>query len=154
MLKAEQDVPGAGVESSVGRFDSYNNVTFRLIQKLTAIWKQNAKLTHSLTFNYHSGYHDEALSADLGNARSVNADGTLGPAVDSIRDVKSYSTLDWQTKYKWNANLSVTVGIKNLLNQDPPFTQRIDGGGNQLGYDGRYTDPLGRQLYVVSNFKF
>ncbi|WP_323141147.1 TonB-dependent receptor domain-containing protein [Massilia phyllosphaerae] len=154
MLKAQQDVPGAGVESSVGRFDSYNEVTFRLIQRLTATWKQNANFTHALTFSYRSGYHDQALSADLGNARLVNADGTLGAAVDSVRDVKSYSTFDWQTKYKWNANLSVTLGIKNLLNQDPPFTQRIDGGGNQLGYDGRYADPLGRQIYVVSNVKF
>jgi iron complex outermembrane receptor protein len=68
--------------------------------------------------------------------------------------VKAYYTLDLQSKVIFSKNLTITGGIKNLFNQDPPFSQRIEGGGNQLGYDGRYTDPLGRQFYVVGNLKF
>jgi hypothetical protein len=28
------------------------------------------------------------------------------------------------------------------------------GGGNQLGYDGRYTDPRGRSFYITGNYRF
>lgn len=28
------------------------------------------------------------------------------------------------------------------------------GGGNQVGYDGRYTDPLGRTFYLTGSYKF
>ncbi|MFZ6815005.1 TonB-dependent receptor domain-containing protein [Undibacterium sp. Rencai35W] len=154
MLKAEQAVPGSDVEKSVGRFDAYNNVVFRVISKLAATWKPSATYTHTLTANYHSGYHDAPITADDGAVRKVNADGTLGDYVDSVRDVKSYTVFDWQTKARLTKSFTLTGGIKNLFNVDPPFSQRINGGGNQLGYDGRYTDPLGRQFYLVGNYKF
>ena len=154
MLIADQDVPGSDVEHSVGRFNAYNEVTFRLISKLAATWTQSAQLKHTLTANYHSSYHDEPLTADDGALRAVNADGTLGAYVGLTRDVGSYLNFDWQTKYSYNKNFTLTGGIKNVFNVDPPFSQRIDGGGNQLGYDGRYTDPLGRQFYLVGNYKF
>jgi outer membrane receptor protein involved in Fe transport len=49
---------------------------------------------------------------------------------------------------------TLTAGVKNLFDIDPPFTIRNAGGGNQSGYDGRYADPLGRQIYLVGNYKF
>ncbi len=36
----------------------------------------------------------------------------------------------------------------------PPLTLQNAGGGNQLGYDGRYADPMGRALYLTGNVKF
>jgi iron complex outermembrane receptor protein len=30
----------------------------------------------------------------------------------------------------------------------------VAGGGNQVGYDARYTDPLGRQFYITGAYKF
>ena len=36
MTKAEQDNPGTGLEKNIGRFNSYADVTFRVISKLTA----------------------------------------------------------------------------------------------------------------------
>jgi iron complex outermembrane receptor protein len=155
MLKADIDVPGGPTERSVGRFNAYNDVTFRLIQKMVATWNQSAMFKHSLTMNYHSSYHDETITADnQGTVRAINADGSYGAYVDLARDVHAYTTFDWQTKVNFNKNFTLTGGVKNLFNQDPPFSQREAGGGNQSGYDGRYTDPLGRQLYVVGNYKF
>ncbi|MFC3374932.1 TonB-dependent receptor [Rugamonas sp. CCM 8940] len=61
-----------------------------------------------------------------------------------------YVTLDYQLKANYVKNLSVTAGIKNLLKQGPPFSVRNSGGGNQVGYDGRYAAPLGRQFYLVA----
>lgn len=155
MLKAEQQaLAGDAFESSVARYDSYNNVTFRLISKLTATWKPSPKYMHSLTMNYHSGYQDAPIIADDGAVRLVNADGSFGDFVDSNRKVKSYGVWDWQSKISISKQFTLTGGVKNILNTDPPFSQRIAGGGNQLGYDGRYTDPLGRQIYLVGAYKF
>ncbi len=54
----------------------------------------------------------------------------------------------------FSKNLTITGGIRNLFNQDPPFTQRNAGGGNTNGFDPRYADAFGRQFYVVGNLKF
>jgi iron complex outermembrane recepter protein len=155
MLKSEKtSVGGEPAESSVGRFDKFKNVTFRVISKLALSLKTSDKYTHSLTANYHSGYHDAHVRDDVGVIRILNADGTVGAPVTSDRDVRNYYTFDWQSKASIGKNLTVTAGIRNLFNQDPPFSQRVNGGGNQLGFDGRYTDPLGRQIYLVGSLKF
>ena len=156
MLKADSEsgIAGDKVEKSVGRFDKYNNVTFRVISRLSAIWKPSDRYTHSLTLGYHSSYKDQVITADDGSTAIRNADGSAGDNVDLTRTVKAYYTFDFQSKVNVSKNLTITGGIKNIFNQDPPFSQRNAGGGNQLGYDGRYTDPLGRQFYVVGNLKF
>jgi iron complex outermembrane receptor protein len=162
MLKADltSGSPGVPVEKTVGTFDSYNNVTFRVISKLSTTWKPSDRYTHSLTLGYHSSYRDQKITAsdDFADGDDTvaarNPDGTAGDNVNLTRQVKAYYTLDWQSKVNFSKNLSITGGIKNLFNQDPPFSQRNAGGGNHLGFDGRYTDPLGRQFYVVGNLKF
>jgi len=154
MLKAEQDVPLVGTEKSIGRFNSYDDVVFRLISKVVFSLKSSDKMTNSLTVNYRSGYHDKPLTADDAAVRVVNADGSIGGAVAMERDVKSYTTVDYQIKADYIKNLTLTAGIKNLLDQDPPLSVRNSGGGNQVGYDGRYTDPLGRTFYVNASYKF
>lgn len=165
MLKAEQNIPGVGIEQSVGRFDSSDNVVFRVISRLTFTLKTSDMFTNSVTMNYKSGYHDKNIIADDGQLRSTNADGSLGGytdlsypyegnAQDTHRDVQSYMTIDWQLKSNVNKNFTVTGGIRNLFNQDPPLSIRNTGGGNQVGYDGRYTDPLGRTYYLTGNYKF
>jgi iron complex outermembrane recepter protein len=80
----------------------------------------------------------------------------LTPSGDPMsRDVKSYTLVDWQTKYSYTKALSFTLGIKNLFDSKPPFSI-VDQSGtsNARGYDARYTDPIGRQFYLVGNYKF
>ncbi len=154
MLKAEQDVPGVGVEKSIGRFNSYDDVVFRVVSKLVFALKTSDKLSNSLTINYRSGYHDKPISEDDAAVRSVNADGSIGGVVAMERDVRSYTTADYQIKLNYVKNLTVTAGIRNLLDENPPFSVRNSGGGNQVGYDGRYADPLGRTFYLTGNYRF
>ena len=154
MLKAEQDVPGVGLEKSVGRFDSSDNVVFKIISRMVFALKSSDIVSNSLTVNYHSGYRDKVIAADDAQLRFVNADGTVGGLAGLERSVKKYLTLDWQIKANASKNLTLTAGIRNLLNQDPPLSIRNTGGGNQVGYDGRYTDPLGRTVYMTGNLKF
>jgi iron complex outermembrane receptor protein len=154
MMKAEQDVPGVGLENSVGRFDSSDNVVFRVASRLMMSLKTSDQFTHSLTANFKSGYHDKVMTAGDAQLRSVNADGTLGAYAGVEREVASYTTFDYQLKANLVKNLTITGGIRNLLNQDPPLSIRNTGGGNQVGYDGRYTDPLGRTFYLTAGYKY
>jgi iron complex outermembrane receptor protein len=49
---------------------------------------------------------------------------------------------------------NVTLGVKNLTDEDPPRSLKSAGGGQQIGYDDRYYDPRGRTWYVKGEFKF
>ncbi|CDG84931.1 TonB-dependent receptor [Janthinobacterium agaricidamnosum] len=86
--------------------------------------------------------------------KGVNPDGTLGDFVGIERDVSSYYTFDWQTRAELKKGLVLTAGIRNLMDKDPSFSHRIAGGGNQVGYDGRYSSPLGRTFYLSGSARF
>ena len=152
MLRSEKEVDGV-VESSVDRFDGFNNATSRIIQRLTTSLK-TGMFTNALTWNWRSGYQDAVQTAADQTVKIVNADGSLGDNATVVRSVGSYSTIDWQTRVEATKNIVVTVGVKNLLDKNPPFSIRTAGGGNQIGYDGRYASPLGRQFYLGGNLKF
>ena len=155
MMKSDfQTLPTDPVENSVGRFDSYNTVAFRWISKLATTWKQSERLNHTLTGVYKSGYHDMPLVPSNFALVELGPDGSAGPFIAHERKVDDYLVWDWQTRFKYSANLTLTGGLKNIFDRDPPFSQRIAGGGNQMGFDARYTDPLGRQVYLVANYKF
>ena len=106
MLKSEKELPDVDAdgkkinktESSLGRFDSFNNVTTRVISRIAVSLKTPGMFTHTLAMNYRSGYHDQVISADDATLKAVNPDGTLGAFVDMARDVKAYETYDWQTR--------------------------------------------------------
>ncbi|MEO6921119.1 MAG: TonB-dependent receptor [Collimonas sp.] len=155
MLKAEQDFPGTGIQSSLGKYGANQNVVFRVISRLAGSWKQSDTWTHTLIANYRSGYHDETYTASDATVRIVNPDGSYGAYVDMPNhNVASYTTFDWQTKLTVKKGFEITGGIKNLFARTPPLSLVTAGGGNQVGYDARYTDPLGRQFYLTGSYKF
>jgi len=86
--------------------------------------------------------------------RIVNPNGTIGGTVDMVdHKVDAYKTMDLQTQYLYSKSLTLTAGILNLTDEDPPMTIRVSGP-HQLGYDPRYTDPRGRTFYASLNYKF
>ncbi|MFZ6710211.1 hypothetical protein [Undibacterium sp. TC9W] len=150
MLMSDFDIPGSPTVRSVGRYDENNAVAFRVISKLVATLKTSDMFTHALTMNYRSGYHDASASASV---REVNANGSFGDFVTVKRDVASYTTFDWQTRAQLRNNLALTVGVRNLFNVNPPLSLK-EGNGDQVGYDGRYTDALGRTFYLTGSYNF
>ncbi|MEJ6000802.1 TonB-dependent receptor domain-containing protein [Paucibacter soli] len=154
MLKAESDDGTGKIEVSLGRFDAYNSAVSRVIQRVTANLQTGGMFSHTLAWNWRSGYHDAVQDAGDGKVRSVNADGSLGAYASIVRDVQAYSTFDWQTRANVAKGITVTLGIKNLLDEAPPLSIRTSGGGNQIGYDGRYASPLGRQFYLSGSFSY
>lgn len=148
LLKSDYDLPGNPTVQSVGRYDEFNNVAFRVITRLATTLMTSDMFSHTMMINYKSGYHDHQASV-----REVNTDGSFGNFVDLNRDVASYTTFDWQTRAQLKKNMTLTFGIKNLFDKNPPLSLK-DGNGDQVGYDGRYADAMGRTFYVTGSMKF
>jgi iron complex outermembrane receptor protein len=143
---------GGEVQSDLGRFGPDNAVVFR-VQSHLNLSLVTGKLTNTLTAHYRSGYHDQAYPVDTA-IYAVAPDGSIGESVafEGLR-TPSYTTFDWQGRYDFGA-FALTAGIKNLFNRNPPLTLQNAGGGNQLGYDARYSDPRGRSFYITGNYRF
>jgi iron complex outermembrane recepter protein len=156
MIQSQYEVAGLpGYQSSLGGIGPDTQVTFRWLANLS-MSLETGKFTNTLNFTFKPGYQDAESTASSGSeVRVVNANGSIGGRVGVVRRVSPYSLMDWQGKYAFSKELALTVGIKNLLDRDPPFTiQNLDGTGNMRGYDARYADPLGRQFYLSGNYKF
>jgi iron complex outermembrane recepter protein len=147
MLKADYELPG-GKQTDLGKFGGDNNVVFRNIVRL-ALGLQTGDFTHTALVKYRSGYADQAFTADSGNV--VNE--VTGEGVAYNGRVKSYTTVDWQTRWQYSKDLRFTVGITNLFDEAPPRSLKLVGG-NQVGYDGRYADPTGRALTAGASYRF
>ncbi len=154
MIEAQQDYPGVGKQSSLGIFGPDNKVVSKFLSRFEINLKQSDMWKHLLAMNYRSAYKDQGYAASDSAVKVVNADGTYGAFVD-MHDhiVKAYTTYDWQTEFSWKTMIA-RVGIKNLMDAKPPLSILNVGSGNQVGYDGRYADPLGRQYYATLAYKF
>jgi iron complex outermembrane receptor protein len=70
------------------------------------------------------------------------------------RRVGSYETYDLQAMYQGWRSLKVTLGVRNVLDRHPPYTN--SGGQNsfQAGYDPSYVDPRGRTYIAALGYTF
>jgi iron complex outermembrane receptor protein len=71
---------------------------------------------------------------------------------DPAFEVDAYSTFDTSVTWTGIKNLTVTAGIKNILDEDPPQTVQVTTF--QRGYDPRFTDPRGRTYTLRVAYKF
>lgn len=71
------------------------------------------------------------------------------------RDVSPYGELDLQAMYSGFKNLTLTAGVKNVTNRQPPFsfTNASDNAYTQMGFAELYTN-RGRFLYANVAYKF
>jgi iron complex outermembrane receptor protein len=119
---------GGDFISAVGRY-SDNAPVFRWQHVLTVNWTYGSWST-SLSQRFKSGYTDQ------GGANSVD----------------SYALHDLSVSYTGIKNLTLTAGVNNLLDKDPPLS--VQSTTFQRGYDPRFTDPLGRTFLVRAGYKF
>jgi iron complex outermembrane receptor protein len=114
---------------NVGRFTSDNGAIPR--------WK------HYITASYRTGPFDFTVSQNF----------VLGYTDDSgNRRVASYEVYDLQGRWEGWKGLSVTLGVKNIFDRDPPASDQ--GQTFQVGYDPRYTDPRGRMYFLGLKYAF
>jgi iron complex outermembrane receptor protein len=136
-------VPGDGFLTDLGRYEN-GVVAFRWKARLSNTVDIGA-WTHNVSFNYQSGYRDDPTE--------VLVRGTLDYETVQ-RKVSEYWTLDWQSRWQVNKQLSLVVGANNLLDEDPPLSITVNGGGQMVGYDSRYYDARGRTVYLRANYRF
>jgi iron complex outermembrane receptor protein len=114
--------------NAVGRY-SDNAPVFRWQHVLTLTWDRGpwgATVSH----RFKSGYKDQ----------------------DEVHDVGSYEVIDASLSFVGVKNLTLTAGIRNLLDSDPPRSYQVTTF--QRGYDPRFTDPLGRTFVFQASYKF
>lgn len=131
--------------SEIGVFSRSNDLGLR--------WKHTAFMevsqgnwTGRLTQVYRSGYKDYALPGV--------AAGLIKPA-DWNPDVKPYLLHHVSATYRGIKNLTMTFGVKNIFNQDPPFSAAYDSDtGAGSSWDPRVADPRGRSYTASLSYSF
>jgi iron complex outermembrane receptor protein len=98
---------------------------------LTLDWNRG-RWTGTLAQIYSSGY-DDVLPLPTGSNLPIEVDG--------------FSTWDIQGSYTGLAGWRVAAGIRNLLDEEPPFSTV-----NGIGYNKRVGSPLGRTYYVRAGY--
>jgi iron complex outermembrane recepter protein len=115
-------------EENVGRFGG-TYVKFRWQHALTLGWK-SGPWGATVANSYKTGYLDQGGG----------------------RDVEAYSLWNITGSYEGIKGLSLMAGIKNLFDKDPPLS--VQSTLFQQGFDARYTDPVGRALYMRASYSF
>ena len=146
---------GAGLpfNTDLGVYGPDQQVVFK-VQSNASIGLDTDHYGASLTAHYRTGYRDQAYTA--GNATVfTNANGLPGTPINFAGlNVPSHATFDAQGVLKFTEAAKMTFGIKNFTDKKPPLSLQTGGGGNQVGYDGRYYDILGRTFYLRVETKF
>ncbi len=92
------------------------------------------------------------FNVTLGNSyQSSYTDWQTDPNGD-LRTVSSMSLWDLHAQWKGIRNLDLTLGVKNLLDTDPPHTNQQNSF--QAGFDPSYYDPRARVVYVSATYTF
>ena len=129
-----QNEPGGPFTENAGRYADATPV-FR--------WR------HNLLFSLARG----DWSFNLSNRyMSHYVDQNAAVAPEFFNNVGHYSTWSISTTYSGNKTAELTAGIKKLFDEKPPFTNQVTNF--QLGYDPRYTDPLGATVYMRLTYRF
>jgi iron complex outermembrane recepter protein len=131
--------------SEVGRWTRSNDLGIR--------WKHTAHVSYRrgnwsgmLSNLYRGGYIDQVLPGV--------ANGTVKPPQWNAK-VKPYNTFGLSLTYRGIKNTMVIAGIKNLLNEDPPFTVAYDSNlGAGSSWEPRVADPRGRSYTMRVEYKF
>jgi len=134
-----QNAPGDAFVSNLNRFVT-DGVVQRWRHTVSVDWDRGP-LSASLQNTFSSGYEDQNTAINIDNGSVVAAN-----------RVKRYSLWDLSGAYAVNTNLKLRVGIQNLFDTSPPYS-------NQAyyflsGYDPSYTDPRGRRFYASANYSF
>lgn len=120
--------------------DTVNSATGGVIPR----WKTylSANLTTgpwstTLAYNWQSGYED------LPSAFTATG-----------RRVAAYQSFDTQVQFTGLKSTTLTLGINNIFNRDPPYTNAGGQTSFQSGYDPQYADPRGRFIYGSVKYAF
>jgi len=123
-----QDFVGGPWNQNVGVYVGVGPI-FRWQHSANARWTYGS-FTVGLAGHYKSGYLDQ----------------------DPSNTVSSYATADAYVTWKPIKNVSLTLGVNNLTDREPPYSNQ--GEVFQANYDPRFADPTGRKYYLRGSYQF
>jgi iron complex outermembrane recepter protein len=131
--------------SEVGQWTRSNDVGIR--------WKHTAFLSYRrgnwsgmINQLYRGGYVDQLLPGV--------ANGSVRPPNWNAK-VKPYETYSFSLTYRGFKNITVIAGVKNVFNEDPPFSVAYDSNsGAGSSWEPRVADPRGRSYTLRVDYKF
>jgi len=114
------------------------------------------KWKHAATFNLTRGDWNFLVSNNFasGYKDQVPNNGKGTPPSGFDPDVASYTRFGLATTYKGFKNTSITFGVQNLFDRDPPFTAHNVDDVVGAGWDPRVADPRGRAYTLNLTYKF
>ena len=132
-------------DSEVGRFTRSGDLGIR--------WKHTASITRTegdwsatLAQVYRSGYADFVIPGI--------ANGTVAAPNWNPR-VKPYEVFNFSLGYRGIKNMTLIAGMKNIFNQDPPFSVTYDTNtGAGSSWEPRVADPRGRAYTLRAEYRF
>ncbi|WDE02963.1 TonB-dependent receptor [Thalassomonas viridans] len=147
--------------------DNYGDVRFNLEWAyLDKFEKDNMDYTGEYNYPEHrwiasTNWSKDQFSANINisytgefeDTPDIDFDGTLDFEDNKSRMVDSQILVDVQGSYDVTDGLSLTLGINNLFDEEPPFA--IGDGNNDLyGYAQGIHNPRGRYMYSKVTFRF
>ena len=144
--KKEKLLPAAPYSPSlIGNFTFAGDLGLR--------WKHNASISYtneeftvSLSQIFRSGYRNQQLPGV--------ANGSVNPPNDIIR-TNDYIVYNATVGYRISDNYSLTFGVRNIFNTDPPFAVTYDSNtGAGSSWEPRVADPRGRSFTVQAKVDF
>ena len=131
-------------DNLVGEYVRYFNLPLK--------WKHTINLgyakgdwSHTLTQVYRSGYEDEKPPSV---ANGAYIPGNWNP------DVDDYVTYNYSVGWTGLENAKFTFVVRNLLNEDPPFTAHQVDFASGSAWEPRVADPRGRSFALMVEYKF
>ena len=133
--------------SEIGRFTRASDIGLKW-KSTSSVSYRKGKWMGRVSQLYRAGYVDFVPPGI--------ANGTFLPfAPDYKTKVDAYITYNVSLTYRFNKDLTVIAGIKNLLNQDPPFSIAYDTNtGAGSSWEPRIADPRGRAFTLSVEYKF
>lgn len=133
--------------SEVGRFTRSSDIGLKWKYTASVSYKKG-KWTGRVSQLYRAGYMDYVPPGILSGAY-------LPFATEYNPKVGEYITYNVSLTYRYNKDLTVVAGIKNLLNEDPPFSIAHDTNtGAGSSWEPRVADPRGRAFTLSVEYKF
>jgi iron complex outermembrane receptor protein len=98
---------------------------------------------NNLAVNWSSGEYGAGLSA---HHKTGYVD------QDPAFHVASYTTFDGYLSWAMKKGFGLTAGVRNMFDRNPPLSYQTETF--QAGYDPRFSDPIGRTMYVRGTYSF
>ena len=128
----------------VGKYVRYYSLPLKWKHTLGFSWAKG-DWAHTLTQIYRDGYKDE-LPPSVANGSYVPEN--WNP------DVDDYITYNYSLSWTGMESTKFTFVVRNLLNEDPPFTAHQNDFASGAAWEPRVADPRGRSFALMVEYKF